>query len=124
MGVSRHRRATARGTDNHADPWHLVLPARDGLPGTDPRKGTPDAAVAVPDTATPDHTAARKTHRPTGPHVQFGAAVAAAVDVGKRVAERAIEAGLKEVVFDRGGNRYHGRVKALASAAREAGLQI
>ena len=54
----------------------------------------------------------------------YGGNIAAAVDVGKRVAERAIEAGLKEVVFDRGGNRYHGRVKALASAAREAGLQI
>ena len=44
--------------------------------------------------------------------------------VGKIVAERAIAAGIKEVVFDRGGYIYHGRVKALAEAAREAGLKF
>lgn len=44
--------------------------------------------------------------------------------VGRVVAERALEAGLKEVVFDRGGYKYHGRVKALAEAAREAGLKF
>lgn len=49
-----------------------------------------------------------------------GAAAAAAV--GKLVAERALAAGVGAVVFDRGGYRYHGRVKALADAAREAGL--
>jgi large subunit ribosomal protein L18 len=42
--------------------------------------------------------------------------------VGKAVGERAVSQGVKEVVFDRGGYRYHGRVKALADAAREAGL--
>lgn len=46
----------------------------------------------------------------------------AAQTVGKTVAERAIKAGVKNVVFDRGGYRYHGRVKALADAARESGL--
>ena len=46
----------------------------------------------------------------------------AATAVGKLVAERAKAAGVTQVVFDRGGNRYHGRVKALADAAREAGL--
>ncbi|MDF1513677.1 MAG: 50S ribosomal protein L18 [Anaerolineae bacterium] len=44
--------------------------------------------------------------------------------VGKVVAERAIEKGITKVVFDRGGYKYHGRVKALAEAAREAGLQF
>ncbi len=44
--------------------------------------------------------------------------------VGRVVAERAIDAGLKQVVFDRGGYKYHGRVKALADAAREAGLDF
>ena len=48
----------------------------------------------------------------------------AAVEVGKLVAERAIKAGIKNVVFDRGGYRYHGRVKALADAAREGGLEF
>ncbi len=53
-----------------------------------------------------------------------GSDVAAAAEVGKRLAERALEKGLKDVVFDRGGYIYHGRVKALADAAREAGLNF
>lgn len=48
----------------------------------------------------------------------------AAAAVGKLVAERALEKGVKDVVFDRGGFIYHGRVKALADAAREAGLNF
>jgi large subunit ribosomal protein L18 len=44
--------------------------------------------------------------------------------VGKLVAERAIEKGVKQVVFDRGSYLFHGRVKALADAAREAGLEF
>ena len=47
-----------------------------------------------------------------------------AVEVGKLVAERAKEAGIESVVFDRGGFKYHGRVKALAEAAREEGLTL
>ncbi len=53
-----------------------------------------------------------------------GSDVDAAAAVGKMVAERASKAGVKEVVFDRGGYLYHGRVKALAEAAREGGLQF
>jgi large subunit ribosomal protein L18 len=53
-----------------------------------------------------------------------GANVEAAKAVGKLVAERASAAGVKEVVFDRGGYLYHGRVKALADAAREGGLSF
>lgn len=49
---------------------------------------------------------------------------AASVAVGKLVAERAIAAGVSAVVFDRGGYRFHGRVKALADAAREGGLKF
>src|SRR6201998_1842393 len=51
-----------------------------------------------------------------------GGNVAAAKSVGKAIAERAKEKGVKKVVFDRGGYIYHGRIKALADAAREAGL--
>jgi large subunit ribosomal protein L18 len=50
--------------------------------------------------------------------------VAAAKAVGKKVAERAIAKGIESVVFDRGGYLYHGRVKALAEAAREGGLKF
>jgi len=53
-----------------------------------------------------------------------GSDTAAAQAVGKLVAQRAIKAGIKEVVFDRGGYLYHGRIKALADAAREAGLNF
>jgi large subunit ribosomal protein L18 len=53
-----------------------------------------------------------------------GADKAAAALVGKLVAERAIKAGVSEAVFDRGGYIFHGRVKAVADAAREAGLKI
>ena len=53
-----------------------------------------------------------------------GGNVAAAKVIGKTVAERAKAAGVTKVVFDRGGYKYHGRVKALADAAREAGLRF
>ena len=50
--------------------------------------------------------------------------VAAAAQVGKAIAEKAMAAGVKQVAFDRSGFRYHGRVKALADAAREVGLEF
>ncbi len=53
-----------------------------------------------------------------------GANIAAAKVVGKMIAERAKEKGIKDVVFDRGGYLYHGRIKALADAAREGGLNF
>ena len=53
-----------------------------------------------------------------------GANIDAAQSVGKRVAERAVAAGVTSVVFDRGGFLFHGRVKALADAAREGGLEF
>ncbi|MGB3722095.1 MAG: 50S ribosomal protein L18 [Pacificimonas sp.] len=53
-----------------------------------------------------------------------GATVSAAADVGKRVAARAKDAGIGRVIFDRGGFIFHGRVKALADAAREGGLEF
>ena len=53
-----------------------------------------------------------------------GGNVNAAAKVGKLIAERALEKGVKEVVFDRGQYRYHGRIAALANAAREAGLDF
>jgi len=53
-----------------------------------------------------------------------GSDVKVAQSVGKLVAERAVKAGVKDVIFDRGGYLYHGRVKALAEAAREGGLKF
>ena len=56
--------------------------------------------------------------------VSAAATCDASVAVGQLVAKRALAKGISQVVFDRGGNLYHGRVKALADAAREAGLQF
>ncbi|MCA9175996.1 MAG: 50S ribosomal protein L18 [Planctomycetales bacterium] len=56
--------------------------------------------------------------------VKYGGNVAAAALVGKALAEKALEAGVKSVSFDRGCYKFHGRVKALAEAAREAGLEF
>jgi large subunit ribosomal protein L18 len=56
--------------------------------------------------------------------LKTGADVGAAKEVGRLVAERALKAGIKEVVFDRGGYMFHGRIKALADAAREGGLSF
>ena len=56
--------------------------------------------------------------------LKTGADTAAAAAVGKLIAERAVKAGVKEVVFDRGAFIYHGRIKALAEAAREGGLKF
>jgi large subunit ribosomal protein L18 len=56
--------------------------------------------------------------------LKTGGNIAAAKEIGKAVAKAAVEKGVKKVVFDRGGYLYHGRIKALADAAREAGLEF
>ena len=53
-----------------------------------------------------------------------GTRIEAAASIGKQIAEKAQSAGISEIVFDRGGYLYHGRVKSLAEAAREAGLKF
>jgi large subunit ribosomal protein L18 len=70
--------------------------------------------------------AASSSEKGSSPDMKMatGGNVAAAKEIGKRVAERAKEKGVTRVVFDRGGYLYHGRVKALADAAREAGLEL
>jgi large subunit ribosomal protein L18 len=56
--------------------------------------------------------------------LKTGGNIASAKEIGKAVAEEAVKKGIKKVVFDRGGYLYHGRIKALADAAREAGLEF
>jgi large subunit ribosomal protein L18 len=68
--------------------------------------------------------AASSIEKDTRASLKTGADIGAAKAVGKLVAERALGKGVTEVVFDRGGYRYHGRVKALAEAAREGGLKF
>ena len=68
--------------------------------------------------------ASASTMSPKGTERKAGGNVEAAKMVGKLIAERGQEKGVKKVVFDRGGYLYHGRIKALADAAREAGLDF
>ncbi|HEY1483867.1 MAG TPA: 50S ribosomal protein L18 [Candidatus Acidoferrum sp.] len=67
---------------------------------------------------------ASSVDKETKKSLKGGGNIASAKAVGKYIAERAKAAGVVKVVFDRGGYKYHGRVKALADAAREAGLQF
>ena len=69
-------------------------------------------------------TAASSLDSEAKEHVKNGGNIAAAKAVGKIVAKRALDKGISAVLFDRGGYIYHGRVKALADAAREAGLKF
>lgn len=69
-------------------------------------------------------TVASASTNDKGVKVKSGGNIAAASEVGKRVAEAAKKAGVSKVVFDRGGFLFHGRVKALADAAREGGLEF
>ena len=57
-------------------------------------------------------------------NVKYGGNVKAAAEIGRRIAEKAKGLGISEVAFDRSGHKFHGRVKALAEAAREAGLKF
>lgn len=70
------------------------------------------------------HTLASASTRDKGMGLDRTGSVDAAKAVGQKLAERATAAGVKKVVFDRGGFQYHGRVKALADGAREGGLQF
>jgi len=79
-------------------------------------------AQIIDDTAGKTLAAASTLEKDVKGTLKTGADKAAAAAIGKLVAERAAKAGVKEVVFDRGQYLYHGRVKALADAAREGGL--
>ncbi len=83
-------------------------------------------AQVIDDAKSVTIVAASSTEKDSGSSAgtKTGGNVAAAKEIGRRVAERAKEKGITQVVFDRGGYLYHGRVKALADAAREAGLEF
>ena len=88
------------------------------------RSGKHIYAQIIDDTQGVTLAAASSVDKDLRTKVKTGADKTAATEVGKLVAERAVKAGIKDVVFDRGGYKYHGRVKALADAAREAGLSF
>ncbi len=92
-------------------------------PAPAPAEAAPEAAPQAPPAK--GGKGDKKGAKKAAPPVKVsGGNVAGAKLIGKTIAERAKEKGIKQVVFDRGGYIYHGRVKALADAAREAGLEF
>jgi large subunit ribosomal protein L18 len=81
-------------------------------------------AQVIDDDAGTTLASASSIEKSTRETLKTGASVEAAKTVGRLIAERAQEKGVKDVIFDRGGYLYHGRVKALAEAAREGGLNF
>jgi large subunit ribosomal protein L18 len=81
-------------------------------------------AQVIDDTAHHTLVAASTLDPQLKSELKSGANCSASVLVGKLIAARLLEKGIEKVVFDRGGNLYHGRIKALADAAREAGLDF
>jgi len=88
------------------------------------RSGRHIYAQVIDDLAGRTVCAASSLEKDMRSNLKTGADTNAAAEVGKLVASRAKEAGVENVVFDRGSYRYHGRVKALADAAREGGLNF
>lgn len=88
------------------------------------RSGKNIYAQVIDDSAGRTLASASTLEKALKAEIKTGAGRTAAAEVGKVIALRAKEAGITEVIFDRGGYRYHGRVKALAEAAREGGLKI
>jgi large subunit ribosomal protein L18 len=112
--LMRHRRVRKRVAGSAERPRLAVFRSLSHIYAQviDDRAGRTVAAASDLEAGSPrgDKKAGKKTER--------------AKQVGKALAERAKAAGIAEVVFDRGGYRYHGRVKALAEGAREAGLKF
>lgn len=88
------------------------------------RSGQNIYAQVIDDAAGRTLAAASTLDKDVRGKVKSGGNIAAASEVGRLIAERAKQAGISEVVFDRGGYMFHGRIKALAEAAREGGLQF
>jgi large subunit ribosomal protein L18 len=88
------------------------------------RSNTHNYAQVIDATASKVLASASTAEKDVRAVVKGGGNVKAAAEIGKRIAERAKQAGVTEVAFDRSGYKFHGRVKALAEAAREAGLKF
>lgn len=105
----RHRRVTKRVSGNLARPRLVVF-----------RSNKQTYAQVIDDTVGNTLASASSNE----PNISAGTKTEAAASVGSTVAKRALERGVRKVVFDRGGYVYHGRVKALADAARAEGLEF
>lgn len=121
MAIKAHKKKGARAGRTRAK----IAKVAYGRPRLSVYRSAKNIAAQVIDDATGKTLASASTLDATlRETLTKGSDQAAATQVGKALAERAKEAGVKDVVFDRGSYIYHGRVKALADAAREAGLNF
>jgi large subunit ribosomal protein L18 len=127
IGIKRSGGGAGKGSDAARKRRHLRV--RKGIAGTTERprlvvtrSSRHVVAQIVDDTR--GHTLASASTMEADLRVLDGDKTSKARQVGERVAERARAAGVEAVVFDRGGNRYHGRVAAVADGAREGGLSL
>ncbi|ALA16151.1 MULTISPECIES: 50S ribosomal protein L18 [unclassified Chelatococcus] len=120
--MGKHLNATERRT---ARVRRAIRAAANGRPRLSVFRSSKQIYAQIIDDAAGRTLAAASTmEKDMREQLKTGATVEAAAAVGKLIAERAVKAGVKEVVFDRGPFIYHGRVKALADAAREGGLSF
>ena len=117
---------TAKGADRRKARVRKALKARAfGRPRLSVFRSDKNIYAQIIDDATGRTLAAASTlEKDLKGSLKNGATTEAAAAIGKLIAERGVQAGVGEVVFDRGAYIYHGRVKALADAAREGGLQF
>ena len=109
----RHRRVRGKVNGSPERPRLSVFRSNDHI-----------YAQIIDDTAQHTLVAASTVEPEVKSKVSSGGNCSASTEVGKLIAQRSLEKGITQVVFDRGGNLYHGRIKALAEAAREAGLSF
>jgi large subunit ribosomal protein L18 len=116
MGPSERRKARVR---------RAIRAAANGRPRLSVHRSSKQIYAQIIDDAKGETVVAASTlEKAMREQLRTGANIEAAKAIGKLIAERAVEAGLKDVVFDRGAYIYHGRVKALAESAREGGLNF
>jgi large subunit ribosomal protein L18 len=113
LRIRRHRRIRRKVSGTASRPRLSVF-----------RSNTHIYAQVIDDTAGQTIAAAATVEKALRAKADGRTKLDEAQEVGRLLAERALNAGIKQVVFDRGGFKYHGRIKALADAAREAGLSF
>ncbi|BAZ39922.1 50S ribosomal protein L18 [Calothrix sp. NIES-4101] len=109
----RHRRIRGRVSGSSERPRLAIFRSNEHI-----------YAQVIDDTAHHTLVAASTLEPELKTQLTSGSNCQASTEVGKLIAKRSLEKGITKVVFDRGGNLYHGRIKALAEAAREAGLDF
>jgi large subunit ribosomal protein L18 len=119
--VRRHKRVRAKIIGSLKVPRFCVFRSNKHIYGQLINDDKRKTLVSISDKGIKIKSASKKT---TEGEIKLSGKIAVAFEVGKLIAEKAIELKIDKVIFDRGGYKYHGRVKALADGAREGGLKF